>query len=138
MMEKEKTKTIFSPRLVCFTCRFGWGYLNSGEFSKEFKNIIPVMCSGKVDTLHIVDAFRNGADGVLILGCADGSCHFQNGNYQARKRVLLMRKTLHEFGIEPERVMIKLDMDPEGVTIPSLINQMHENLAKLGPVSPTV
>ena len=137
-MEKEKTKTIFSPRLVCFTCRFGWGYLNSGEFSKEFKNIIPVMCSGKVDTLHIVDAFRNGADGVLILGCADGSCHFQNGNYQARKRVLLMRKTLHEFGIEPERVMIKLDMDPEGVTIPSLINQMHENLAKLGLVSPTV
>jgi coenzyme F420-reducing hydrogenase delta subunit len=137
-MEKAKTKAIFSPRLVCFTCKFGWGYLNSGEFSKEFKNIIPVMCSGKVDTQHIVDAFRNGADGVLILGCSDGSCHFQNGNYQARKRVLLMRKTLKEFGIEPERVMIKLDLDPEGVMIPSLIDQMHESLAKLGPVSPTV
>jgi coenzyme F420-reducing hydrogenase delta subunit len=137
-MEKAKTKTQFSPRLVCFTCKFGWGYLNSGLFSKEFKNIIPVMCSGKVDTLHIVDAFRNGADGVLILGCSDGSCHFQNGNYQARKRVLLMRKTLKEFGIEPERVIIKLDMDPEGVMIASLIDQMHKNLAKLGPVSPTV
>jgi F420-non-reducing hydrogenase iron-sulfur subunit len=137
-MEKAKTKTIFSPRLVCFTCKFGWGYLNTGEFSKEFKNIIPVMCSGKVDTLHIVDAFRKGADGVLILGCADGNCHFQNGNYQARKRVFLMRKTLKEFGIEPERVMIKLDMDPEGVMIGSLIDQMHENLTKLGPVSPTV
>jgi len=137
-MEKAKTKTQFSPRLVCFTCKFGWGYLNSGLFSKEFKNIIPVMCSGKVDTQHIVDAFRKGADGVLILGCSDGSCHFQNGNYQARKRVLLMRKTLKEFGIEPERVIIKLDMDPEGVMIASLIDQMHKNLAKLGPVSPTV
>jgi F420-non-reducing hydrogenase iron-sulfur subunit len=96
------------------------------------------MCSGKVDATYIMDAFRKGADGVLILGCPDGECHFQNGNYQARKRVMLLQKTLKEFGIEPERVVIKLDMDPEGTLIPSIIEQVCENLSRMGPVSPTV
>lgn len=137
-MKKTMEARPYSPRLVCFTCRFGWGYLNGGRKYEELQNVVPVMCSGKVDAAYVMDAFRKGADGVLILGCPDGECHFQNGNYQARKRVLLLRKTLKEFGIEPERVVIKLDLDPEGTMIPTVIEQMRENLSRLGPLSPAV
>lgn len=137
-MDKTRSKTRFVPKLVCFTCKFGWGYLDGKGSGKELENAVPVICSGKVDAVHIMDAFRNGADGVLILGCPDGGCHFQNGNYQARKRVLLMRKTLKDFGIETERLVIKLDMDPEGKTVTSLIEQMREKLLGLGPLSPRV
>jgi coenzyme F420-reducing hydrogenase delta subunit len=51
---------------------------------------------------------------------------------------MLLHKTLKEFGIEPERVIIKLDMDPEGTMIPTIIEQMCESLSRLGPVSPAV
>jgi F420-non-reducing hydrogenase iron-sulfur subunit len=137
-MDKKMAKKDFNPKLVCFTCKFGWGYLNGSGKINDLENVIPVMCSGKVDTIHIMEAFRKGADGVLILGCPDGECHFQNGNYQARKRVLLMRKALKGFGIEPERLMIKMSMDPEGTSIPTFIKDMKELVSKLGPLSPSV
>lgn len=137
-MKKVKVNSGYEPKLVCFTCKFGWGYLNGNKTYENIEQVVPIMCSGKVDATYIMDAFRKGADGVLILGCPDGECHFQNGNYQARKRVMLLHKTLKEFGIEPERVMLKLDIDPEGTLIPTIIEQMCESLSRLGPVSPTV
>ncbi|HPI92961.1 MAG TPA: hydrogenase iron-sulfur subunit [Deltaproteobacteria bacterium] len=137
-MKNQKEAPAYTPKLVCFTCRFGWGYLNGGRKYEELQHVVPVMCSGKVDAAYIMDAFRKGADGVLILGCPDGECHFQNGNYQSRKRVLLLRKTLKEFGIEPERVVIKLDVDPDGTTIPTVIEQMRESISRLGPLAPSV
>lgn len=137
-MKKENQDSTYFPKLVCFTCRFGWGYLNGSRKYETLEHVVPVMCSGKVDASYIVEAFRKGADGVLILGCPDGECHFQNGNYQARKRVMLLRKTLKEFGIEPERVVIRMGLDPEGEQIPSIITEMHDSIAKLGPLSPSV
>lgn len=130
--------TEFNPKLVCFSCRFGWGYLNVNGYAQQFQNLIPVICSGKVNASHIVKAFREGADGVLILGCPDGECHFQNGNYQARKRIFLLQKALKEFGIEPERLKIKLNIDPEGDQIPLAIEEMNTALKNLGPLSPKV
>jgi coenzyme F420-reducing hydrogenase delta subunit len=128
----------FTPKLVCFSCKFGWGYLHRNGYEKTIKNLIPVTCSGKVDTIHIMDAFREGADGVLILGCPDRECHFQTGNYQARKRVLLLRKALKGFGIEPGRLKIALSLDPEGNRIPVVIDEMKEEIRRLGPLSPAV
>jgi len=125
----------FEPKLVCFSCKFGWGYLaNEEELSAKVKNWIPIICSGKVDATHIVDAFKEGADGVLILGCPEGDCHFQDGNLEARKRVYLLHKVLSSYGIEPERIRIVLARDPEGKEIPQHVRDMSESLQGLGPV----
>jgi coenzyme F420-reducing hydrogenase delta subunit len=124
--------------MVCFSCKFGWGYLSENGYGKDIENHVQVMCSGKVNASHIVDAFKKGADGVLILGCPEGECHFQNGNYQARKRVLLLKKALRDFGIEPRRLKIVFDMDPEGTRIKSAIDMMKTELQNLGPLSPSV
>ncbi len=125
----------FEPKLVCFSCKFGWGYLgDESSLSSQIKSWIPIICSGKVDTNHIIAAFKRGADGVLILGCPEGDCHYQDGNFEARKRVHLLQKVLNVYGIEPERVRLELSIDPEGKRIPEMVRKMSETVKKLGPV----
>lgn len=128
-------KTTVEPKLVCFSCRFGWGYLaDEQELAAKVKNWIPIICSGKIDTTHIMEAFKHGADGVLILGCPAGECHYQDGNYETRKRIAVLKKVLQSYGIEPQRVRMELSLDPEGKRIPVLVKEMSEQLKKLGPL----
>lgn len=125
----------YKPKLVCFSCKFGWGYLSGSDaLQAESKRLVPVICSGKVDTTYILSAFKEGADGVLILACPEGKCHFQDGNFRTEKRIFLLHKTLEPFGIEPERLQIKLASDAEGKSIPRLINEMKSSLQKMGPM----
>ena len=129
----------FEPKLVCFSCKFGWGYLaDEAKLSSLIKNWIPVVCSGKIDAQHIVDAFKQGADGVLILGCSEGDCHFQDGNFEAKKRVYLLQKVLDSYGIEPERLKIELSIDPEGKSIPDRVKKMSDTIKEMGPVKTLV
>lgn len=125
----------FTPKLVCFSCNFGWGYLTDRqELATAVKNWIPVICSGKVDAPHIMEAFRSGADGVLLVGCADGECHFQDGNYQTKKRINLLKKVLAAHGIEPERLRTAFSLDPEGSSLPLLVEDFGRSIRGLGPV----
>jgi len=128
----------YNPKLVCFSCKFGWGYLSENGYEKDIEHLVAVVCIGKVSAAHIIDAFKKGADGVLILGCPEGNCHFHNGNYQTRKRIFLLRKALKDFGIEPGRLKIVLDMDPHGTKISSAVKEMRKDLSDLGPLAPSV
>jgi coenzyme F420-reducing hydrogenase delta subunit len=125
----------YNPNVVCFSCKFGWGYLAEEKaIGAEVRNWIPVICSGKVESTHILDAFKHGADGVLILACEEGHCHYQDGNFQTGKRVYLLQKVLEAYGIEQERVRIDFARDAEGTNIPRLVHEMRNHLSKLGPV----
>jgi len=124
----------YEPKLVCFSCKFSWGYLTDEDtLSSKIDNWVPIICTGKIDATHMLDAFKQGADGILILGCPEGDCHYQDGNYEAKKRVYLIRKLLESVGIEKERIRIELSIDPEGKRIPKLAEEMRKELAKLGP-----
>lgn len=123
------------PKLVCFSCKFGWGYLaDQNELTAAPPRWIPVICSGKVDVETILRAFRDGADGVLILGCPDGQCHFQDGNFQLQKRLTLLGKVLDQFGIDPRRVRSVFAFDPEGRTILERCARMIRELRELPPI----
>lgn len=125
----------YKPKVVCFSCKFGWGYLTDEDaLSSKIENWIPIICTGKIDATHMIDAFEEGADGILILGCPEGDCHYQDGNYEAKKRVYLLRRLLESIGIEKERIRIELSIDPEGRRIPQLVKEMSKELAKLGPL----
>jgi coenzyme F420-reducing hydrogenase delta subunit len=128
----------YEPKLVCFSCRFGWGYVaDEISLSRQVKNWIPIICCGKIESTHILGAFQHGADGVLILGCPEGDCHYQDGNFEAKKRIYLLRRVLQSYGIEKERLEIRLSLDPEGKTIPQIVKEVSDRLAKLGPVKKT-
>jgi len=125
----------YNPVVVCFSCKFGWAYLtDEAQLAPSVENWVPAVCSGKVDTPHILDAFRAGADGVLILGCDAGHCHFQDGNYQMGKKMYLLQKVLQAYGIESERLRIDLSRDPAGSEIPRKVSAMKSDIARLGPV----
>ena len=125
----------YKPKIVCFSCKFGWGYLTDETvLAKEIENWVPIICTGKIDTTHIIRAFEEGADGVLILGCPEGDCHYQDGNYEAKKRVYLLRMLLETMGIEKRRIRIELDADPTGNRIQRLAKEMSKDLKKLGPM----
>jgi F420-non-reducing hydrogenase iron-sulfur subunit len=128
------TLSDYEPKVVCFSCKFGWGYLtNEDTLSSKIDNWVPLICTGKIDATHMLDAFNAGADGVLILGCPEGDCHYQDGNYEAKKRVYLIRSLLESVGIEKERIRIELSTDPKGESIPKRVAEMRRELAKLGP-----
>jgi len=125
----------YNPKLVCFSCKFSWGYLtDEGSLSHEIENWVPLICTGKIDATYIIEAFRAGADGVLILGCPEGNCHYQDGNYEAKKRVYLLHRLLESLGIEKERIRIVLSADPEGKRIRELVQDTKKKLAELGPL----
>jgi F420-non-reducing hydrogenase iron-sulfur subunit len=125
----------YKPKVVCFSCKFGWGYLaDEDNLSSKIENWIPIICTGKIDATHMIDAFDEGADGILILGCPEGDCHYQDGNYEAKKRVYIIRRLLESMGIEKERIRIELSIDPEGKRIPQLVEEMGKELAKVGPL----
>jgi F420-non-reducing hydrogenase iron-sulfur subunit len=125
----------YEPKLVCFSCNFGWGYLAGDKvLTSKVKSWIPVACSGKIDSTHIINAFQKGADGVLVLGCPEGHCHFQDGNYQTSKKVYLLHKVLEAFGIEQKRLRMRFALDSEGKKIPQLINELSESIRYLGPL----
>jgi F420-non-reducing hydrogenase iron-sulfur subunit len=66
--------------------------------------IIRVPCTGKVDVQHILRCFERGADGVYVVGCREGDCHYQNGNFRAKKRVEQAQQLLERIGIGGQRV----------------------------------
>jgi F420-non-reducing hydrogenase iron-sulfur subunit len=119
-------------KIVCFSCKFSWGYLgDESALAAQIKNWIPIICAGKMDASYVVDAFAHGADGVLILGCPEGDCHYQDGNIEAKKRLALLRQALLTHGIQPQRVKLVLSKDPEGKNIPGYINEMAETINQL-------
>ena len=125
----------YIPKIVCFSCAFGWGYLADKRTEvSTIDNLISTACVGKIDSVHILEAFKAGADGVLLLGCPEEHCHFQDGNFQAGKRVYLLQKTIQAFGIEPERLEIRFSRDPDCGAVPKLLDEMRVKLTKLGPI----
>jgi coenzyme F420-reducing hydrogenase delta subunit len=123
------------PGIICFACKFGWGYTaEKGKFA-DIKELVPVICLGKVDIHEILSAFtKKGAEGVLLLGCGQGDCHFQDGNHEAQKRIFILHRVLEEFGIEKERLEIVTSFDPKGNGIPVHINNLKDRVKSLGPI----
>ena len=78
--------------------------------------IIRVPCSGKVDVIHMLKAFQKGADGVYVVGCMEGTCHYNEGNLRARERVEHVRSMLAEIGLEEDRVRMYNLSSGEGPT----------------------
>lgn len=95
--------------------------------------IIFVPCTGKVDVLHILRAFEKGADGVYVVGCIEGDCHFISGNFRARKRVEQTQKILDTIGIGGERAQMYNLSSGEGPRFAQFAIEMNERIRKLGP-----
>src|SRR5512136_1063270 len=99
----------FDPIIVAFCCHY-CAYTAAdlaGSMRIQYPPNVRVLrlpCTGKVDIRYIMTAFERGVDGVIIAGCLEGGCHFQEGNLRAKRRVALARQVLEEAGLESERL----------------------------------
>lgn len=129
----------YEPVIVGFLCN--WCSYRAADLAgtariKYAPNLRPirVMCSGRVDPQFVLQALRNGADGVLIAGCHPGECHYVNGNIKALRRFSLLKKTLDQWGIEPERVQLLWASASEGTVLAAAVDRMTEEVRALGPL----
>lgn len=95
--------------------------------------IIRVPCTGKVDILHILRAFEKGADGVYLVGCMEGSCFYEQGNFKARKRVEYAQRLLEQVGTGGERVRMYNLTSGEAPKFAQYAREMTERIQALGP-----
>ena len=125
----------FAPRIVCLSCAFGWGYqAERRQLAEAVRHWLPVVCSGRIEAEQLLALFRSGADGVLILGCPEGECHFQEGNHQLRKRLALLHSLMAAQGVEPARLTTFFGRDPSGERIAELVAKMAAEIRPLGPL----
>jgi len=128
---------MFEPKIVGFLCK--WCTSQAADLAGTSRtgylpNITPikVMCSSRVDPDHVILAFKNGADGVLIGGCHPGDCHYRTGNYQTLKRVTLLKAMLKEMGIDERRLRLEWISASEGKKYAEVVNAFTEDIRSLG------
>jgi len=95
--------------------------------------IVRVPCTGKVDVIHILHAFEKGADGVYAVGCLEGECHFNQGNFRARKRIAQAQQILEELGIGGQRAQMYNLSSSEGPRFAEYAIEMDQRIRDLGP-----
>jgi F420-non-reducing hydrogenase iron-sulfur subunit len=90
--------------------------------------IIRVPCSGRVNPMLILKCFQKGIDGVLVSGCHPGDCHYQEGNYYTRRRMLMLRSILDYFGIDRRRFHLSWVSASEGVKWADVVKKVVEDV----------
>jgi len=128
----------FEPKIVAFCCNW-CSYAGADlagtsriQYSPNVR-IIRVMCSGRISPLFVLKALSIGADGVLILGCHPGDCHYIEGNYKTIRRITLLKKMLNQFGIEEERLRLEWVSASEGAKFAEVANSFTQTIKKLEP-----
>jgi F420-non-reducing hydrogenase iron-sulfur subunit len=128
----------FDPRILGFLCNW-CGYAGAdmaGTSRIQYPpniRIIRVMCSGRIDPTMILAGLRMGADGVLVVGCHPGDCHYVKGNYRTERRVHLLKRMLADMGYDPSRLRLEWVSASEGEKFGTVIRNFTEQLKKIGP-----
>jgi len=128
----------FDPRILIFTCN--WCSYAGADLAGTSRlqyppnaRIIRTMCSGRIDPAFVLEALKDGADGVLVTGCHPGDCHYVKGNFRAEKRFHFLKMALKQLGVEEDRVRLAWISAGEGEKFSLLVRDMTDKVRELGP-----
>lgn len=130
----------YEPKIVAFVCNwcsYGGADIAGNQRMSYSPNVtlVRVMCSGRVDPEFVLEALRDGADGVMILGCHPGDCHYIEGNFRTLKRYNMLKPLLKQFNIEEDRVILDWVSASEGEKFARVVEAMNERITALGPLN---
>ncbi|MFQ6058807.1 MAG: hydrogenase iron-sulfur subunit [Anaerolineae bacterium] len=129
----------FEPKIIGYLCTW-CSYIGAdlaGTSRLKYPpnvSIVRVPCSGRVSPELILRTFREGADGVLVLGCHLGDCHYISGNHRTAKRIPLLQRLLSYAGIEPQRLRLDWVSAAEGDRFAQVVAEFTETIRGLPPI----
>jgi len=136
----EKVKEILSEgekKLIVFACNWslfpGMQLSESPTLIKTPYGIIVSMCSGRVAPELVLNAFDEGAWGVMVAGCPPEECD-HDGNYKTRRRLVLLKNVLKELNIDPKRIRLEWFSTGESAKLERTIDDFVKELEKMGPI----
>ena len=122
------------PRVVVFTCN--WSAYNALETAGCQRlaypanvRLIRMMCLGRLHPGLVLKAFELGADGVLLLGCPSGECHYQFGNQRAEELFQETKAIAHLLGIEDEQLKLDSVAAGEGQAFVQIVTDFYRQVA---------
>lgn len=136
-MEDKKIE-IWEPKVVAFVCNWctytGADLAGTSRMKQQTNaRLIRVPCTGRIDPLFIIKAFESGADAVLVSGCHPGDCHYNSGNYHARRRWIFFKELLDFVGIDSKRLFFSWVSASEGKKWVDVINHVIDTVKSEGP-----
>ena len=128
----------FEPKIAAFVCNWctytGADLAGTSRLKQEANaRLIRVPCTGRIDPVFIIKAFENGADGVLISGCHPGDCHYNAGNFHARRRWILFKNLLDFIGIDSTRLYFSWVSASEGKKWVDIVDGVIDAVRAKGP-----
>jgi F420-non-reducing hydrogenase iron-sulfur subunit len=127
----------FQPHIIAFCCNW-CSYAGADlagvsrlQMPADF-HIIRVMCSARVAPEWVIKALLNGIDGVMVLGCHIGDCHYISGNHRAAKRFALLKEMLAYMGVDPDRLLVDWVSASEARKFRKLVTEFIERVRELG------
>lgn len=128
---------MFEPKIIGFLCT--WCSYTGADTAgisrlKYPANLkaVRVPCSGRVSPELVLKAFDEGADGVLVLGCHIGECHYESGNHRAARRMPVLQALLSFAGLEPERLRLDWVSASEGERFARIVAEFTDTVRALG------
>jgi len=133
---------MFRPKIIGFVCN--WSLPAEVDIAGTSRihgypkiRIVRVMCAGRIDPAIVMEIFAKGADGVLVIGCHPPDCHYIDGNLQAERKIVMLKKLISLTGLEPERLRLDWAYASEIERFAKIITDFRNQVTVLGP-SPLV
>ena len=130
--------TEFEPRIIGFLCN--WCSYAGADLAGVSRiqyptniRVVRVMCSGRIDPIIPLEVFKQGADGVIVLGCHPGDCHYSEGNLYEERKIKMLKKLIALTGLEPDRLRLEWVSASEGQRFAKVVTEFTEQIRKLGP-----
>lgn len=131
-----KSQSPFVVAFLCNWCSYACADLTGMSRIPYPTNIriIRMMCSARVNPEFVLEALKCGADGVLVAGCRMDECHYIYGNYDAEKRMNVLREILGEVGLDTKRLRTLWISAAEGERFSNTITEFVKELEEIGPI----
>lgn len=133
-----QTSATRTPKIMAFVCDWClYSKLDRASIAQVQAQpdvqIVRIPCLGRMDPLYALTALQEGFDGVLVVGCTLGNCHYQHGNFMAENRRAVLKAVIEAAGESGRVKFVHVSTDEKGV-LSRLVDEMRAQLVALGPI----
>ena len=126
----------WEPKIAVFLCQ--WSLKSDAAWEQrldlaENVRVVQAPCSGRINPLLLISALQHGADGVLVVGCEPGHCHYKEGNYVGRRKFATLHSFLQLLGVKEERIRFVWLSETESCSYPEQVKRLQRDIQELGP-----